>query len=130
MSSPGSLSDEDLPNLISRVGDSNIADEDRDFDDEDQYVDSLQPAMDLFSKKTFKTAEDCIEHCRYQNLTAPSVFFLSFTQGSVLENEFWTPPPPRSPNYFIGSDLVHGILDPSLKGRACCGQDRPVFNYF
>ena len=68
MSSPGSLSDEDLPNLISRVGDSNIADEDRDFDDEDQYVDSLQPAMDLFSKKTFKTAEDCIEHCRYQNV--------------------------------------------------------------
>ena len=62
----GSSSDEDdLPDLISRIDDCKIADEDRDFDDEDQYVDSLQPALDLFSKKTFQTAEECLEHCRY-----------------------------------------------------------------
>jgi len=28
------------------------------------YVDSLEPAQDLFSPKTFRTAEECVAHCR------------------------------------------------------------------
>jgi protein arginine N-methyltransferase 3 len=64
MSDSGSSSDDDVPNLVSRLACAKVADEDHDFDDEDQLVDSLNPAIDLFSKKSFKTAEDCLEHCR------------------------------------------------------------------
>ena len=42
-----------------------LSDEDREFPDEDKLIDSLKPALDLFSKTTFRTAEECIEHCRY-----------------------------------------------------------------
>ncbi len=41
-----------------------ISDDDREFADEDKLIDSLKPALDLFSKTTFRTAEECIEHCR------------------------------------------------------------------
>jgi len=41
-----------------------LSDEDREFPDEDKLIDSLKPALDLFSKTTFRTAEECIEHCR------------------------------------------------------------------
>ena len=55
MSDDSSSSDDsDVPELIPRDEfDNVIPDEDRDFDDEDRYVDSLKPATDLFSKKTF-----------------------------------------------------------------------------
>jgi len=31
---------------------------------EEMFIDSLAPATDLFSAKTFRTAEDCVEHCK------------------------------------------------------------------
>ena len=70
-----SSEDEDLPRLVSRMvvdgggGDGQDIDDENDDGDEDMegeelYVDSLQPARDLFSDKTFRTAEECIDHCR------------------------------------------------------------------
>ena len=41
-----------------------LSDEDREFDDEEKLIDSLKAAQDLFSKSSFKTAEECIDHCR------------------------------------------------------------------
>ena len=42
-----------------------ICDDDGTMEGEDLLIDSLKSALDLFSKKTFRTAEECIEHCRY-----------------------------------------------------------------
>jgi len=65
MSDGGSSSDEnDLPELIEGGKKLKISDDDREFADEDKLIDSLKPALDLFSKTTFRTAEECIEHCR------------------------------------------------------------------
>lgn len=63
MSDDGSSSDDDVPELLAN-DDAGIPDEERDFEEEEKYVDSLNPALDLFSKKTFRTAEECLEHCR------------------------------------------------------------------
>lgn len=65
MSDGGSSSDEnDLPELVEGGKKLKISDDDREFADEDKLIDSLKPALDLFSKTTFRTAEECIEHCR------------------------------------------------------------------
>ena len=69
--SDGSDSDEceDMPTLLCQTNGSrdlntkHVAEHDEDEGDE-MYVDSLQPALDLFSTKKFKTAEDCLEHCK------------------------------------------------------------------
>jgi len=57
--SMSSSDDEDrVPDLVEE-------DEDDDNDeDEEDYLKSLGSALDLFSTKTFPTAEDCVEHCR------------------------------------------------------------------
>ena len=60
-----SSSDEDVPDLVQEddlLDDS--SDEDNCEDGEENFVDSLNPAVDLFSKKSFRTAELCIQHCR------------------------------------------------------------------
>eukprot|EP00088_Acartia_fossae_P030332 TRINITY_DN3130_c0_g1_i1.p1 TRINITY_DN3130_c0_g1~~TRINITY_DN3130_c0_g1_i1.p1 ORF type:complete len:566 (+),score=127.74 TRINITY_DN3130_c0_g1_i1:27-1724(+) len=66
MSDGGSSSsdDNDMPELVQGARKMKVSDEDREFEDEDKLIDSLKPALDLFSKKTFRTAEECIEHCR------------------------------------------------------------------
>jgi len=65
MSDGGSSSDEnDLPDLVEGGKKLKLSDDDREFADEDKLIDSLKPALDLFSKTTFRTAEECIEHCR------------------------------------------------------------------
>ena len=69
--SDGSDSDdcEDMPTLVCHTNGGNdvntkhIADDAMEDGDE-MYVDSLQPALDLFSTKKFKTAEDCLDHCK------------------------------------------------------------------
>ena len=37
---------------------------DEEYEGEEMYIDSLGQALDLFSPKTFPTAEECMEHCR------------------------------------------------------------------
>jgi len=66
MSDDGSSSsdDSDLPELVKGARKMKLSDEDREFEDEDKLIDSLKPAQDLFSKSTFRTAEECIDHCR------------------------------------------------------------------
>jgi len=49
------------------LGADNDEDDDNDNSDcegEELYIDSLGSCLDLFSKKTFKTAEDCLAHCK------------------------------------------------------------------
>ena len=62
MSDSSDSEDEMVPGLVMANG------KDLDLDDEDEgeemYVDSLGQALDLFSPKTFPTAEECMEHCR------------------------------------------------------------------
>jgi len=62
-------SDDDVPDLVPEgrddLGDDSSDDEDDICEEgEEDLVDSLNPAVDLFSKKTFKTAELCIQYCR------------------------------------------------------------------
>jgi hypothetical protein len=69
MSDCSSSSDEeDLPRLVSRMvvdGVQNTSNtQDDEMEGEELYIDSLQPSRDLFSEKTFRTAEECIDHCR------------------------------------------------------------------
>jgi len=66
MSDDGSSSGEesDLPELLEGAGRMKICDDDGTMEGEDLLIDSLKSALDLFSKKTFRTAEECIEHCR------------------------------------------------------------------
>lgn len=68
----GSDSDDcdDLPTMITsngvgglEAGLHQVADHGAD-DGEEMFVDSLTPAQDLFSSKSFKTPEDCIDHCK------------------------------------------------------------------
>ena len=64
-------SDDDVPDLVPEgrddLGDDSSDDEDDICEEgEEDLVDSLNPAVDLFSKKTFKTAELCIQYCRYE----------------------------------------------------------------
>ena len=59
--SDSSDSEEELPCLL--VGDGEQEEEGE--EGEEMYVDSLGRATDLFSTKTFPTAEECMEHCRW-----------------------------------------------------------------
>ena len=70
----GSDSDDgdDLPTLISTNGGAGSVEtgglhqvHDNGVDDgEEMFVDSLPPAQDLFSSKSFKTPEECLDHCK------------------------------------------------------------------
>jgi len=58
-------SEDEMPGLITN-GDTNEECDEDDLEDdigEEMYVDGLTPARDLFSSKTFPTAEECLEHC-------------------------------------------------------------------
>eukprot|EP00092_Neocalanus_flemingeri_P091390 GFUD01115855.1.p1 GENE.GFUD01115855.1~~GFUD01115855.1.p1 ORF type:complete len:606 (+),score=169.37 GFUD01115855.1:62-1819(+) len=71
MSGDSDSDDCDMPGLVSNGTDGVPApggagaalDEEEDLGEE-MYVDSLAPSVDLFSAKKFKTAEDCLEHCK------------------------------------------------------------------
>jgi len=69
MSGDSDRDDCDMPGLLSNgkddapVGSVSAMDDEEDLGEE-MYVDSLAPAVDLFSTKKFKTAEDCLEHCK------------------------------------------------------------------
>jgi len=69
--SEGSDSDdcEDMPTLVCHTNGGNDVntkhiEDDATEDGDEMYVDSLQPALDLFSTKKFKTAEECLDHCK------------------------------------------------------------------
>ena len=53
--------DDCLPALAEQNGGQEDTGED---EGEEMYVDGLSRALDLFSSKTFQTAEECVEHCR------------------------------------------------------------------
>ena len=67
----GSDSDDcdDLPTMVTSNGTGQdpgthqVADNEVD-DGEEMFVDSLTPAQDLFSSKSFRTPEECIDHCK------------------------------------------------------------------
>ena len=68
MSGDSDSDDCDMPSLVSNgaaapPGAQSVVDYDEDLGEE-MYVDGLSPALDLFSTKKFKTAEDCLEHCK------------------------------------------------------------------
>jgi len=72
MSGDSDSDDCDMPDLvcngntITSAGAVVVAAVDDDLEDfgEEMLVDSLAPAVDLFSAKKFKTAEECLEHCK------------------------------------------------------------------
>jgi len=66
MSGDSDSDDCDMPSLVSNgeILDAKVAmDADEDLGEE-MYVDCLAPAVDLFSAKKFKTAEECLDHCK------------------------------------------------------------------
>ena len=77
---------EDMPGLVCQTNGSHdtntkhIAEDDTEDGDE-MYVDSLQPALDLFSTKKFRTAEECLEHCK---VGFSNHLYLSSSKYSVL----------------------------------------------
>ena len=54
--------EEMVPGLVMANGKEDL--EEEEDEGEEMYVDSLGQALDLFSPKTFPTAEECMEHCR------------------------------------------------------------------
>jgi len=70
MSGDSDSDDCDMPSLVSNgveaghASGSYIAMDDEEDLGEEMYVDGLAPAVDLFSTKKFKTAEDCLDHCK------------------------------------------------------------------
>merc|ERR1711892_410900 len=67
MSGDSDSDDCDMPSLVSNGTEatpgSRVMDDEEDLGEE-MYVDGLAAAIDLFSPKKFKTAEDCLEHCK------------------------------------------------------------------
>jgi len=59
-------SEEEMPGLVQQNGDHLVGEEEEDGEEEgeEMYIDSLSRAQDLFSPKTFRTAEECMAHCR------------------------------------------------------------------
>lgn len=59
---------DDMPGLVCQTNGASLNTkhiQDDAFDSgEEMFVDSLQPALDLFSSKTFRTAEECMDHCK------------------------------------------------------------------
>jgi len=69
MSCDSDSDDGEMPCLVTnglKSADSRVCAMDDEEDDlgEEMYIDGLAQATDLFSSKKFKTAEDCIEHCK------------------------------------------------------------------
>ena len=59
---------DDMPGLVCQtngasLNSKHIPDDTMD-EGEEMFLDSLQPAQDMFSSKTFRTAEECLEHCK------------------------------------------------------------------
>lgn len=65
MSGDSDSDDCDMPSLVPNGAPSSgaVMDDEEDLGEE-MYVDGLSPALDLFSTKKFKTAEDCLDHCK------------------------------------------------------------------
>ena len=61
MSDSSDSEEEMMPGMVMANGKEDVEEED---EGEEMYVDSLGQALDLFSPKTFPTAEECMEHCR------------------------------------------------------------------
>ena len=61
MSDSSDSEEEMMPGMVMANGKDDVEEED---EGEEMYVDSLGQALDLFSPKTFPTAEECMEHCR------------------------------------------------------------------
>ena len=61
MSDSSDSEEEMMPGVVMANGKEDVEEED---EGEEMYVDSLGQALDLFSPKTFPTAEECMEHCR------------------------------------------------------------------
>jgi len=59
---------DDMPGLVCQTNGASLNTkhiQDDAFDSgEEMFVDSLQAALDLFSSKTFRTAEECMDHCK------------------------------------------------------------------
>ena len=64
MSDSSDSEEEMVPGLVMANGKENLEEEEEGEEGEEMYVDSLGQALDLFSPKTFPTAEECMEHCR------------------------------------------------------------------
>ena len=62
MSDSSDSEEEMVPGLVMANGKENLEEEEE--EGEEMYVDSLGQVLDLFSPKTFPTAEECMEHCR------------------------------------------------------------------
>jgi len=62
MSDSSDSEDEMVPGLVAASNGHEVMDEE--YEGEEMYIDSLGQALDLFSPKTFPTAEECMEHCR------------------------------------------------------------------
>ena len=62
MSDSSDSEEEMMPGMVMANGKEDLEEEE---DGEEMYVDSLGQALDLFSPKTFPTAEECMEHCRW-----------------------------------------------------------------
>ena len=62
MSDSSDSEEEMVPGLVMANGKEDL--EEEEDEGEEMYVDSLGQALDLFSPKTFPTAEECMEHCR------------------------------------------------------------------
>jgi len=54
--------DEQMPCLVPNGGEAEDVRETDEYEGEEMYVDTLTPSKDLFSSKTFRTAEECMEH--------------------------------------------------------------------
>ena len=111
MSDGNSSSDEsEVPELVPRDEDDNvIADEDRDFDDEDKYLDSLDRAQDLFSEKSFATAEQCVDHCRQG-------FLMYFYHMTIMHDTYFKIyNTPSSPNA-LGESKISDLRE-RLEGK-------------
>ena len=63
MSDSSDSEEEMVPGLVMANGKEYMEEEEGE-EGEEMYVDSLGQALDLFSPKTFPTAEECMEHCR------------------------------------------------------------------
>ena len=61
MSDSSDSEEEMMPGMVMANGKEDMEEEE---EGEEMYVDSLGQALDLFSPKTFPTAEECMEHCR------------------------------------------------------------------
>ena len=62
MSDSSDSEEEMMPGMVMANGKEDLEEEEE--EGEEMYVDSLGQALDLFSPKTFPTAEECMEHCR------------------------------------------------------------------